>query len=133
MGLDMSAYSTAAKLDNPVDFETYDPETGDAVIETQDLHYWRKYPNLHGWMAKLYVRKGGKENESDFTGPVVLTAEDLDHLEAVLLLGALPHTTGFFFGASAGSESELEDDMKFVADARDAIADGRTVYYNSSW
>ena len=24
-----------------------------------ELHYWRKHPNLHGWMESLYYEKGG--------------------------------------------------------------------------
>lgn len=30
----------------------------DFEVETlAELHYWRKHPNFHGWMEKLYPRK----------------------------------------------------------------------------
>ncbi|ODR91767.1 hypothetical protein A8M32_08600 [Sinorhizobium alkalisoli] len=36
----------------PVDFE---------VEEATALHYWRKHPNLHGWMERLYREEGGTQ------------------------------------------------------------------------
>jgi hypothetical protein len=62
---------------------------------------------------------------------VVLTAPDLDQLEDIVRLRLLPETTGFFFGASDGSEDE--DDLAFIAKAREAIAAGLVVVYSSWW
>ena len=124
MGLDMYAFSTKAKPKTEVDFETnnFDP---------QELHYWRKHPNLHGWMHELYLRKGG-DTQSDFNGDcVVLTEFDLEILEEDIKNNNLPNTSGFFFGNSNGEEDE--DDLKFVEEARKAIAEGLTVYYTSWW
>ena len=45
--------------------------------------------------------------------------------------GRLPKTTGFFFGESDGSE--LEDDLDFIAKAREALAADKFVYYTSWW
>ena len=50
MGLDMYALTTTEKPASAVDFDA------DAHSE---LHYWRKHPDLHGWMEKLYREKGG--------------------------------------------------------------------------
>lgn len=120
MGLDMYAmYMDEAPM-KLVDFEAGD---------SGELHYWRKHPNLHGWMERLYRAKGG--NEVFNCVPVILGLRDLDALEAEILAGTLPHTEGFFFGESDGSE--VEDDLAFIAKAREAIADGYTVYYRSSW
>jgi hypothetical protein len=121
MGLDMYAYTTQQKPDTPVDFK---------AGEVSELHYWRKHPDLHGWMQTLYVAKGGSNPEFN-CAPVVLTAEDLDRLESDIRAGALPPTRGFFFGATDGSEKE--DDLTFIAKAREAIAEGLTVYYDSWW
>jgi hypothetical protein len=122
MGLDMYAYTTALELSAVVDF----PEPEDA----QQLHYWRKHPNLHGWMEGLYRTKGG--GSDDFNcDVVVLDSDDLDQLEEALTGRELPDTMGCFFGESDGSE--LPDDLSFVAKARAAIRDGKTIYYKSWW
>ena len=123
MGLDMYAYATKAKLNKEVDFS----ETN---LKGEELHYWRKHPNLHGWMQSLYEEKGGTSDT--FNGDcVVLDSEDLDVLEEDIKDGNLPNTSGFFFGNSDGEE--MDDDLQFVKEAREAIANGKTVYYTSWW
>ena len=123
MGLDMYAVATKAKLNKEVDFDTIN-------VETEDLHYWRKHPNLHGWMQSLYEYKGGKSDS--FNGDcVVLDVLDLDNLEGDIKNGRLPDTSGFFFGQSDGDE--VNDDLDFINKARTAIAEGKTVYYTSWW
>jgi hypothetical protein len=123
MGLDMYAFSTKAKPQTEVDFETKN-------FQPEEVHYWRKHPNLHGWMQNLYDMKGG--TSPDFNGDcVVLDSEDLDNLEQDIKDGNLPDTSGFFFGNSMGDEDE--NDLLFVAKARDAIKEGKTVYYTSWW
>jgi len=121
MGLDMYAHYLHDAPAKPVDFE---------VENYGELHYWRKHPNLHGWMERLYREKGGHDESFNCVN-LQLTNEDLDRLEAAIRAKALPDTQGFFFGASDGSE--IEDDLQFVAKARVAIADGLTVYYTSWW
>ena len=98
--------------------------------EASEIHYWRKHPNLHGWMEELYYEKGGTRAVFNCV-PVVLTAQDLERLEADVNAGSLPDTTGFFFGESDGSETE--DDLAFIAKARKAQADGLTVFYYAWW
>ena len=123
MGLDMYAFATKAKPNKEVDFSTNN-------FQPEEIHYWRKHPNLHGWMQNLYDMKGGTSDS--FNGDcVVLDSEDLDNLEADIKEGNLPDTSGFFFGNSNGEENE--DDLKFIEEARRAIADGLTVYYTSWW
>ena len=125
MGLDMYAFSTKAKPKTEVDFETKN-------FQPEEVHYWRKHPNLHGWIQSLYEEKGGES--SDFNGDcVVLTLDDLDCLEHDLKQFDLPDTSGFFFGNSASDDDELKDDLDFVQKAREAIANGKTVYYTSWW
>ena len=123
MGLDMYAFSTKAKLNKEVDFT----ETN---LQPEEIHYWRKHPNLHGWMQELYESKGGKSDS--FNGDcVVLTESDLNELEDDIKDGSLPDTSGFFFGQTNGDE--VQDDLDFVAKAREAISEGKTVYYTSWW
>ena len=121
MGLDMYASTLARKPEAPVDFKADDAAA---------LHYWRKHPNLHGWMERRYRDKGGKDETFNCVN-LLLTRADIDALDADILAGNLPTTSGFFFGASDGSERE--DDLSFVAKAREALAAGLTVFYSSWW
>ncbi|MEZ5692256.1 MAG: hypothetical protein R3D99_00080 [Altererythrobacter sp.] len=124
MGLDMYACTAPSDaITRDVDFDTK------ALPDISELHYWRKHPNLHGWMEDLYYAKGGKEQFNCV--PVRLSLDDLTQLELAITSGSLPSTSGFFFGQSDGSESS--DDLAFVAKAREAIEAGRTVYYDSWW
>ncbi|QDV74109.1 hypothetical protein [Botrimarina mediterranea] len=95
MGLDLFAHKTLDAIYAPVDL---------AIATALELHYWRKHPNLHGWMQRLCCEKGGQQ-EFNCT-PVVLTTEDLDRVERDLVAGKLPETAGLFFGESDGSETE---------------------------
>ena len=68
MGLDMFAFAVPRPLATAaVDFKA--PETDGF----QQLHYWRKHPNLHGWMEALYRSKGGQSELFNCT-TVELTA-----------------------------------------------------------
>jgi hypothetical protein len=122
MGLDQYAYRTKIKPKKPVDFERDE--------DSIEIFYWRKHPDLQGWMQKLYRAKGGAD-ESFNSSPVVLTMEDLDNLENDVRQHKLPETQGFFFGKSYGEE--MERDLDFIDQARRAIKDGYTVYYSSWW
>lgn len=126
MGLDQYAFAVpAAQLTDAADVD-YRPDEAGAVTE---LAYWRKHPNLHGWMEQLYRRKGGTQEFNCTT--VRLTSEDLDALEQAVESGTLPVTDGFFFGVS--QPEDRDDDRLFLAAARLAIANGQAVYYDSWW
>lgn len=125
MGLDMYAFKTKFQPETDVDFSVSEENSG------EELCYWRKHPNLHGWMENLYDQKGGTEEFNCVN--VKLNLEDLDALERDLNSARLPQTSGFFFGASDGSIDEINFDLQFVKDAREAINQGYTVYYTSWW
>ncbi len=99
------------------------------IVGAKEIAYWRKHPDLHGWMENLYREKGGREQS--FNGDLmVLTLADLERLEEDILRKNLPKTSGFFFGESG--EISLKD-LEFVLEARKAIQEGDTVFYDSSW
>jgi len=117
MGLDMYAYIARNKGD--------DPST------SREIAYWRKHPNLHGWMEKLAEEK--KYSFRTFNGvEVELTWEDIDRLEKTIKSHSLPHTTGFFFGDGA-DDVYYDDDLKFCVSAKAELFLGLKVFYNSSW
>ena len=127
MGLDQYAFKVKAEPGKSVDF---DREFLDGEEHIQ-IHYWRKHPDLHGWMQRLHAEKGG---EGDFNcQQVKLTQEDIDKLAASILEGQLPSTNGFFFGQSMNDDEEENDDLEFCKKASEAIKEGYTVYYDSWW
>jgi hypothetical protein len=121
MGLDMYAFATTQTVEDDVDFK---------VDGATEIAYWRKHPNLHGWMEQLYRDKGGSAESFNCVN-VKLTAGDLDRLETDINDCALPDTIGFFFGSSDGSETT--GDLAFIANARALLAAGNTIYYTSWW
>lgn len=121
MGLDMFAYATRAEIPN-ADFKEPD--------DSAQIFYWRKHPNLHGWMEKLYRSKGGRADEFNLV-TVRLDEADLKQLERVVDADGLPFTHGFFFGQSGAEDKE--HDLAFIAKARAAMKDGYRVYYTSWW
>lgn len=129
MGLDMYAWRVA-KDDAINDFEIAKDEDGQFKLE--EMFYWRKHHDLHGWMERLYREKGGTEQSFNCVR-VRLTKTDLDLLEHAVLNGKLPATTGFFFGTNPPDEDSMKRDMEFISAAKIAIAAGDAVYYDSWW
>lgn len=143
MGLDMYAYSAARAGQYKDHWEqgSYDDvgtrgEFVSPVTKPKEIAYWRKHPNLHGWMEQLWRNKGAPADEDDdisFNGiELELTWEDLEMLEDDIEQGALPGTSGFFFGDPA-DDYYREEDLKFIRDARADLFLGLKVFYNSSW
>lgn len=142
MGLDQYAYvANKAGAMN----EYYSQDVGDNTVNTvsrpREIAYWRKHPNLQGWMEQLWIRKLAAEGKtpeesqwgSSFNGvELELTYEDLDELERAVTHGQLPHTGGFFFGNNA-DEHYREADLEFIKNARAELFFGLKVFYNSSW
>ena len=134
MGLDMYAY-VAAKAGQQrefydgcmlVDGEYINPK----VTQPREIAYWRKHPNLHGWMQQLWESRG---NSGDFNGDELeLTWDDLEALEEAVLNNELPGTSGFFFGNNA-DDHYREQDLEFVRNAKAELFLGLKVFYNSSW
>jgi hypothetical protein len=122
MGLDMSVYATTEIITAQVDFSE--------IHSMQELHSWRKRPDLHAWMYRLYRERGGAN--PSFNGVALkLTSADLNELKAAIREGRLPETSGSFFGKPDGSERE--DDLEFVRKARAAIRAGSALFYEASW
>jgi hypothetical protein len=137
MGLDMYAY-VANKAGQQNEFWescVFDEETrvytSPTVAQPREIAYWRKHPNLHGWMEQLAERKNLEYDT--FNGiEMELTHEDLNELERAITHKQLPSTSGFFFGNDA-DEHYYESDLSFIKNARAELFFGLKVFYNSSW
>lgn len=138
MGLDMYAYRahTENAKDRWYEGATWDNTlqdfvNADTTIEKPvEIAYWRKHPHLHGYLQRLWESRG---NTGSFNGDELeLHLDDLIDLELAVKTKNLPPTSGFFFGSGA-DEHYYEADLEFIAAARQAIADGYRVFYNSSW
>lgn len=133
MGLDMYAFTVSAKDagDNVVDLKRYDDDDK-KLFDTQEIFYWRKFNALHGWMENLYRLKGGTAVSFN-CNTVRLDAKDLDRLEMDTGNNKLVPINGFFFGEQTIYPEDLESVALFIAKARQALADGNAVYYDSWW
>ena len=121
MGLDMYAY-VAAKAGAQADYDegmAWDKEKGaivnPSVTEPREIAYWRKHPNLHGWMQRLWVRKnnerlGPRDKSGWWTDPD--RAGEFNGVELELTWADI---------------DRLEDDIKNADDFF-----GKTAYYNPS-
>lgn len=123
MGLDMYAYR-ASQANSEYD-------------DNREIAYWRKHPNLHGWMQRLWEEKGrpGLTEDEDpmFNGiELELTWDDIDRLEKDIKLGKLPSTSGFFFGRDADDHYK-QYDLEFCKNAKADLFLCQRVFYNSSW
>ena len=140
MGLDMYAYVASRAGEQRAFYESaeFDVDSKDYASKTvekpREVAYWRKHPNLHGWMEQLWnSRNGGNCDGSTFNGiELELTWADLEALELDIIAGSLPGTSGFFFGNDA-DDHYREQDLKFIRDARAELFCGLKVFYNSSW
>jgi hypothetical protein len=130
MGLDMYAFRVKAE-DVIDDFNVRDDSMG-RKEPLEELAYWRKHHDLHGWMERLYRSKGGTK-ESFNCIPLRLSMADLACLEHDVLTNRLPETTGSFFGNNPPDEESKQQDMAFIAKAKIAITAGDAVYYDSWW
>ena len=99
-----------------------------------ELGYWRKHPDLHGYIVQEY---GGGTDECQ---EIDLAAEQLQGLIAAVERGPMPATTGFFFGTSdywyapervASTAEVLRGALAWLQSAPES--EWRSVYYQASW
>ncbi len=131
MGLDM--YLTGKKYlwtdwANP---EKNIKEDGFRVKERRlELGYWRKHPNLHGYIVEKY---GGGE---DTCQEIDLDLDALRDILAATKEKRLPETSGFFFGKSQPEDEPetiaiLEKAIKWLEEKESGVI--RSISYQASW
>lgn len=127
MGLDQYAFSCNVDElgESQVDFDR-------PYSEPSQIAYWRKHPDLQGWMENLYIKKGGAEEQFNCVN-VRLVEEDLMNLKRDILNHNLPETSGPFFGISYYAPEDIKYDLDFVNKALECLREGGAVYYTSWW
>lgn len=126
MGLDMYLEGETYHYGAP----SWEKKSGDLKKTTVHLGYWRKHPDLHGYIVQTFA---GGVDECQRIG--------LSKADLVLLIDAvnddrLPKTDGFFFGVTDGSEKEETlHTLRAALDWANEYVDNatRTVYYQASW
>lgn len=94
------------------------------------LGYWRKHPDLHGFIVENFADK------VDDCKPVVLDGDDLRLIIAAIKDDKLPHTKGFFFGDSVNDDEQKAESIQILSGALqwlEADEAFRSVYYRASW
>jgi hypothetical protein len=99
--------------------------------KTLELGYWRKHPNLHGYIVQTFA---GGEDECQ-------TIDLSDHIRTIIAAVQardLPDTTGFFFGVSDPSQERIAEDIAIFERALAWVETHdpgilRSVRYRASW
>ena len=106
-----------------------------------ELGYWRKHPNLHGYIVNTF---GGGLDECQ---EIDLSEENIENIINTVKSDALPEGVGgFFFGKSATPNGEYKEcyeeqkakDIKILTNALDWIKTkdkhmSRYIVYQASW
>lgn len=103
------------------------------------LGYWRKHPNLHGYIVENFAE--GKDDCRE----IWLSRENLEDIIRAIKEDRLPHTEGFFFGESyhedipGWSKKEVDEESIKILEKAIAWMDekedkvSRDVIYQASW
>jgi hypothetical protein len=118
MGLDMYIQADA---DMPEHVETYE------VWKARELAYWRKHPNLHGFIIREFA--AGVDECQD----IPLDAAAIERILVASEADALPETSGFFFGQSCPEDKEnTREKLSRVLEWLKANP-GKKIHYRASW
>ena len=140
MGLDMYLQGEKFFWTNLDDPDANRKEDGLQVRSLRvKLGYWRKHPNLHGYIVKNFA------DGLDECQEIELERENILQIIEAVKTRKLPETEGFFFGRSANDEdgdaeikAEIEDDLTQLQAALDwldvtELNGSRSVIYRASW
>lgn len=133
MGLDMYVWAIEPKKVKVLEDigAQFHPSSEGEEYKPEELFYWRKHHDLHGYFENLYRERGGDDEFNCVK--LRLYETDLDNLEQDVINKKLPETTGFFFGDQPVTDEDVENDLLFIAKARQAIKEGKAVFYDSWW
>jgi len=104
----------------------------DVIQKDLDIGYWRKHPNLHGFIVREFA------NDEDHCQEIELDKDCLSKIMTAVGDQLLPHTEGFFFGTSQTDEGQIIEDLAILQGALNWLnkpEEGvwKTVIYRASW
>lgn len=117
---------------------SYDDQMENGLIETEELGYWRKHSDLHGYFTEIYNERGGEESFNCI--PLILSKNEcLDVIEYSKQMikkiedgDDIEHTEGFFFGQTM--KEDWEETIKIFEKVIEEVDfDNESVYYDSWW
>ena len=128
MGLDMYLNGERYFVNRP------SRKAGKPVVKAEifELGYWRKHPNLHGYIVQTFA------DGVDECQEIVLDDEKLIQIIEAVKAKGLPPTAGFFFGVSEDTDEEMNKDITILQAALDWLLVKekdvwRSVSYRASW
>lgn len=95
-----------------------------------DLGYWRKHPDLHGFIVTEFA------DGIDDCRRIHLDPEQIKRIILALQRNELPHTEGFFFGASENDDEQIREGVEIFSKALVWLLSdewSRSIYYQASW
>ncbi|MGH9344372.1 MAG: phosphoglycerate kinase [Terriglobia bacterium] len=130
MGLDMYLTGEKFVMDSRLNLK----EDGFRLrSKTIELGYWRKHPNLHGYIVQTFA--GGEDQCQNIDLGV---PDRIRSIIAAIEARTLPDTTGFFFGVSDTSPERVAEDIAIFRKAlawleTEEAGVFRSVIYRASW
>lgn len=131
MGLDMYLRGDRYHLFN-WENEDANKKIDEFIVKSEilDLGYWRKHPNLHGYIVQEFA------DGIDDCQQIELDRENILKIIDTIKNKELPFTEGFFFGISDGSEDEesiqiFEQAIKWLDTKEEGI--WKSIYYRACW
>ena len=111
-------------------YEPYEQGNNPKRSETYELGYWRKHPNLHGYIVENFA------DGIDNCQSIYLDQDALTNILEAVEANDLPHTIGFFFGETDGSERDdtiaiLKNAIEWLTTTDEGV--WRSVHYRASW
>ena len=127
MGLDMYLVGRKTYLDRKLDDEGHKIDTAEV-----ELAYWRKHPNLHGYIVETFA------GDVDDCQPITLNEDNIELILRAIKDDELPHTEGCFFGTSEKSAAQMAEDVAVFEAAlvwlkKEKPNELRSVRYRASW
>lgn len=136
MGLDMYLTGEKSFMDDFEDPSKNIMEDGFRLRSKRyELGYWRKHPNLHGYMVQSFA------SGVDDCREIYLTEPDIREVISAIKTRKLPFTEGFFFGVSQTTDERIAEDVAifqrallWVSDMENRVpGEYRMVIYQASW